>query len=76
MEAIIKVSPDELDFLLFSKIKELIGGRQNFEVTITLSEKNAAYLGQLEESISQLNETDQTVYFSFDEFMSYPNSKS
>ena len=51
MEAVIKLKPEELDSNLLSKIKQLVAGRNNIEVTISLTEKTSDYINTLNQSI-------------------------
>jgi len=74
MEAVIKLKPEELDNNLLLKIKQLIAGRSDMEVTISLKEKSLVYLKDLDESIRQV-EDDDTITFTMEEFLAYPAKK-
>ena len=74
MEAVIKLKPEELDNNLFSKIKQLVAGRNNIEVTISLTEKTSDYINTLNQSIGQLN-NNETITMTMEEFLEYPATK-
>lgn len=75
MNAVIKLRPDELDNNLVIKIKELINGRTDIEVTISLSDSKSEYLKALDRSIADLNLDKDTISFTMEEFLKYPSSK-
>ncbi|MDQ3844300.1 MAG: hypothetical protein M3342_09845 [Bacteroidota bacterium] len=75
MDAVIKLKPEELDYNLVNKIKELIAGRTDIEVTISLKESTPEYLNDLDRFIEQLKNND-TVTFTLEEFLAYPNPGS
>jgi hypothetical protein len=74
MEAVIKLKREELDSNLLSKIKQLVAGRNNIEVTISLTEKSSDYINALNESIGQLN-NNETITMTMEEFLEYPATK-
>ncbi len=74
MEAVIKLKPEELDNDLLSKIKQLVAGRSNIEVTISLTEKSNEYIKTLNQSIEELN-NNNTVTMTMEEFFEYPAKK-
>ncbi len=74
MEAVIKLKPEELDSNLLSKIKQLVAGRNNIEVTISLTEKSSDYIDSLNRSIGQLN-NNETITMTMEEFLEYPAKK-
>ncbi|MEJ7680698.1 MAG: hypothetical protein WKG06_23165 [Segetibacter sp.] len=74
MEAVIKLKPEELDSNLLSKIKQLVAGRNNIEVTISLTEKSSDYINTLNQSIGQLN-NNETITMTMEEFLEYPAKK-
>jgi hypothetical protein len=74
MEAVIKLKPEELDSNLLSKIKQLVAGRNNIEVTISLTEKTSDYINTLNQSIGQLN-NNETITMTMEEFLQYPATK-
>ena len=74
MEAVIKLKPEELDSNLLSKIKQLVAGRNNIEVTISLTEKPSDYINTLNQSIGQLN-NNETITMTMEEFLQYPATK-
>ena len=74
MEAVIKLKPEELDSNLLSKIKQLVAGRNNIEVTISLTEKSSDYINTLNQSIGQLN-NNETITMTMEEFLQYPATK-
>ncbi|HLL44865.1 MAG TPA: hypothetical protein VK369_17060 [Segetibacter sp.] len=74
MEAVIKLKPEELDSNLLSKIKQLVAGRNNIEVTISLTEKTYDYINTLNQSIGQLN-NNETITMTMEEFLQYPATK-
>lgn len=75
MEAVIKLRQDELDQNLLFKIKQFIAGREDMEVTISIREKPLDYLKNLDESIRQLEDDDDTITFTMEEFLAYPEKK-
>ncbi len=72
MDAIIKLRPEELDDKMLVKIKELIGGRKDIEVTISLTDNKTEYLKTLDRSIADLNSDRDTLNFTMEEFLAYP----
>jgi hypothetical protein len=71
MEAVIKLKPEELDNNLLSKIKQLVAGRDDIEVTISLTEKPDDYIKRLNRSIVEL-ENNKTITMTIEEFLNYP----
>ena len=74
MEAVIKLKPEELDSNLLLKIKQLVAGRNNIEVTISLTEKTSDYINTLNQSIGQLN-NNETITMTMEEFLEDPATK-
>lgn len=76
MEAVIKVSPGEIDSNLLEKIKNFIGGRKNVDVTISLREFDPVYGTELERSIEDAEAGQSIVSFTMEDCLSYsPTSK-
>ena len=75
MNAVIKLRPEELDNNLLQKIKELVNGRTDIEVTISLSDNKSAYFKALDKSIADLNAGNDLISFTMEEFLEYPSSK-
>ncbi len=75
MNAVIKLRPEELDNNLLQKIKELVNGRTDVEVTISLSDNKSEYFKTLDRSIADLNLDKDTISFTMEEFLEYPSSK-
>jgi len=75
METIIKVSPSELNIKLLNKIKDFIGNKQNVDVTISLKERDTAYLESLDHSIQQANDERNLISFTMEEFLAYTPKK-
>jgi hypothetical protein len=73
MDAVIKLRPEELDNRMLVKIKELIGGRMDIEVTISLTDNKTQYLKTLDLSIADLNADKGTITFTIEEFLAYPS---
>lgn len=75
METVIKLKPSELEIAL-QKLKMLIQGDDNVEITITLKNSlpQKAYFERLEKSIDDIENNRNLVSFSFDEFLSFSNS--
>ncbi len=76
METIIKLSPSELNASLLSKIRKLIGNKENVDVTISVKEYDADYASELDNSIEQVESGQSLVSFSMEEFMAYTPSKT
>jgi hypothetical protein len=76
METIIKLSPSELNASLLNKLKKLIGGKTNVDVTISVKEYDAEYAAELDNSIEQAESGQNMVSFSMEEFMAYNPSKT
>ena len=55
MNVVIKLKPEELDNKMLVKIKELIGGRKDIEVAISLTDSKTEYLKTLNRSVGDLN---------------------
>ncbi len=72
MNAVIKLSPEELDYNLLQKIKELVNGRNDIEVTISLSDDKSQYFKTLDTSIADLK-AGNTISFTMEEFPGYPS---
>ncbi len=72
MEAVIKVKVSELNATLLERIKSLISNIEDAEVTISVSDKRSEYLGTLDRSISELQNNKDTVTFTMEEFLKYP----
>lgn len=75
METIIKVSPSELNAGLLSKIRKIIGKKDNIDVTISLKEYDAAYAEALERSIDEAESGQNLISFTSKDFMAYTPSK-
>ena len=75
METIIKVSPSELNAGLLSKIRKIIGKKDNIDVTISLKEYDAAYAEALERSIDKAESGQNLISFTRKDFMAYTPSK-
>ena len=75
METIIKVSPSELNAGLLSKIRKIIGKKDNIDVTISLKEYDAAYAEALERSIDEAESGQNLISFTRKDFMAYTPSK-
>ena len=75
METIIKVSPSELNAGLLSKIRKIIGKKDNIDVTISLKEYDAAYAEALERSIDEAESGQNLISFTGKDFMAYTPSK-
>ncbi len=75
METIIKVSPSELNASLLSKIRKLIGNKENVDVTISVKEYDTEYAAELDNSIEQAESGQNLISFSMEEFMTYSPSK-
>ena len=73
MDAVIKLKPEELNNKMLVKIKELIGGRKDIEVTISLTDSQTEYLKTLTRSIADLNADKDTITFTVEEFLAYPS---
>ncbi len=54
MNAVIKLRPEELDYNLLQKIKELVNGKNDIEVRISLSDDKSQYFKTLDTSIADL----------------------
>ena len=76
METIIKLSPSELNASLLNKLKKLIGGKTNVDVTISVKEYDAEYAAELDNSIEQAENGQNMVSYSMEEFMAYNPSKT
>ncbi len=75
MNAVIKLRPEELNYNLLQKIKELVNGRNDIEVTISLSDNKSEYFKTLDRSIVDLHANKDTISFTMEEFFEYPSSK-
>jgi hypothetical protein len=75
METIIKLSPSELNAKLLSRIRKLIGNKENVDVSISVKEYDAEYAFDLEDSIQQVESEQNMVSFSMEEFMAYKSPK-
>ncbi len=75
MNTVIKLRPEELDHNLLQKIKELVNGRNDIEVTIFLSDNKSEYFKTLDRSIVDLHANKDTISFTMEEFLEYPSSK-
>ena len=71
METIIKLSPSELNSSLISKLKKLIGGKTNVDVTISVKGYDEDYATDLDSSIEQAESGQNMVSFTMEEFMAY-----
>lgn len=71
MEAVIRLRPEELDDNLLSKVKQLIAGRSDMEVIISVKEKLPNYLDSLNASLKQM-ENEDVMTFTMEEFLTYP----
>jgi hypothetical protein len=69
MDAVIKLKPEELTNKMLVKIKELIGGRKDIEITISLIDNKTEYLKTLDRSIEDLNTDKDTITFTMEEFL-------
>ena len=76
MEASIKLKPEELNSGIISKIREMIGERNNVEVTIIVREKTDEYLSTLNHSIHDLETNKGLISFTIEEFLNYPSKKT
>lgn len=76
METTIKLSPSELNASLLSKLRKLIGGKENVDVTISVKEYDAEYAAELNNSIEQAESGQNLVSFTMEEFMAYTPSES
>lgn len=72
MDAVIKLKPEELDNKILTKIKELIGGRKDIQVTISLTDNKTEYTKTLNRSLADLNADKDTISFTMEEFLAYP----
>lgn len=79
METIIRVQPEELKMELLDKIRQLIRGEQETEITIHLKQKSAEladaytsvdYFAELAKSVKDMEE-GRTVSFTMDELNKY-----
>jgi hypothetical protein len=75
MEAVIKLKPEELTSGILSKIKKMIGKRNNMEVIITVRDSNEEYLATLDRSIHELETDKDTTTFAMEDFLEYPSEK-
>lgn len=75
METIIKVSPSELNDNLLDKIRNFIGSKKNFDVTISLKEFDPEYAEALDRSIEEVENGENLVSFTMEDFMTYTPSK-
>ena len=75
MNAVIKLRPEELDQSLLEKIKELVKGRTDIEVIISLTDNKHEYFKTLDRSIADLKADKGTISFTMEEFLEYPSSK-
>lgn len=75
MEAVIKLKPEELTSGILSKIKKMIGKRNNMEVIITVRDSNEEYLATLDRSIQELETDKDTITFAMKDFLEYPSEK-
>lgn len=71
METIIRLSPSELTTTLLQKIQELIAGKEDVDITISLKEHDAAYARELDESIEQAESAHGLTSFTMEEFLAY-----
>jgi hypothetical protein len=70
METIIRVRAGELNLELLKKIKDFIGGKENVEVTISLTEFDPDYASELDRSMQEAQRND-VVTFTMEEFVAY-----
>jgi len=75
METIIRVSPSELNSHLLDKIKDFIGNRNNFDITISLQEYDPIYKNELDQSIEEIRINNDMISMTMDEFISYSPKK-
>ena len=75
METVIKVNSSELNTELLNKIKNFIGDKSNFDVTISLKEFDAEYAESLDHSIDEAESGQSLISFTMENFMSYTPSK-
>ncbi len=76
MEAVIKLKPEELTSGILSKIREMIGERNNMEVTITVRDKSEEYLSIIDRSIHDLKTEKGLTTFTMEEFLEYPSKEA
>lgn len=76
MEAVIKLKPEELTSGILSKIRKMIGKKDNMEVIITVRDSNEGYLATLDRSIHELETDKDTITFAMEDFLEYPTKKS
>lgn len=74
MEAAIRLKPEELNSEVISKIREMIGEKNNMEITIIVREKEE-YLSTLNRSIDHLEKNKDLISFTMEEFLDYPHNK-
>ena len=86
MEAVIKLNPNELTQDLVNKIKALINNNSNLEITITIREKShtefllgepkPSYETRLNKSISDIENNNDLVSFTAEEFEKFAAAMS
>jgi hypothetical protein len=76
METIIKLSPSELNISLLNKLKKLIDGKANVELTISVKEYDSEYAAELDNSIEQADGGENLVSMTMEEFLTYTPSKT
>lgn len=72
MDAVIKVKVSELDASLLERIKSLVSGNEDAELTISVTDKPSEYLSILNRSIKELEDNKDTITFTMEEFLKYP----
>ena len=76
METIIKLSPEELNENLLKKIRQIINGNTNIDVTISLKEFDPEYVDALKQSIHEAESGNNLTSFTMEDFMAYEPTKS
>lgn len=84
METIIKLQPSELKDAIVEKVLNFIKNRQDTEVTISVKTisrdikaiSGKAYLDDLSESIKQLENKENLIGFTYEEFIEFSKALS
>lgn len=71
METVIKLKPSELDSSLLDKLRSIVSGKNNFDVTISLKEYDAEYADTLNDSIEEAESGQNLITFTMKDFMAY-----
>jgi hypothetical protein len=65
-----------LNISLLNKLKKLIGGKTNVDLTISVKEYDMEYAAELDSSIEQADSRENLVSMSMEEFLAYTPSKT